>query len=145
MMVGMPERIPAGALVVVDAAPIIYYLENHPKFAAHFAPWFEAAARGEIHLAISTITLAEVATGPLQLGNELLAAQYEQVLSASCTVLPVTQQVAMQAARIRAAHGLRPPDAMVVASAIACGAHALLTHDKAFARIKEIQVVGIEP
>ncbi len=145
MVVGMPERIPAGALVAVDAAPIIYYLENHPKLAVHFAPWFEAAAQGEILLVISTVTLAEVATGPLQHGNELLAAQYEQVLGASCTVLPVTQQIAMQAARLRAAHGLRLPDAMVVATAIACGAQALLTHDKAFAKIKEIQVVGISP
>jgi len=139
----MPERIPAGALVTVDAAPIIYYLENHPRFAAHFAPWFEAAVQGEIHLAMSTITLAEVVTGPLQLGNELLAAQYEQVLGTLCTVLPVTQQVAMQAARIRAAHGLRLPDAMVVATAIGCSAQALLTHDKAFAKIREIHVVGI--
>ena len=139
----MLERIPAGALVSVDAAPIIYYLENHPKFAAHFAPWFEAAVEGEIHLAISTITLAEVTTGPLQLGNELLAAQYQQVLGTLCTVLPVTQQVGMQAARIRAAYGLRLPDAIVVASAITCGAQALLTHDKSFAKIKEIQVVGV--
>jgi predicted nucleic acid-binding protein len=139
----MVERIPAGALVTVDAAPIIYYLENHPKFAAHFAPWFEAAAAGEIQLILSTITLAEIVTGPLQLGNELLAAQYEQVLGASCTVVPVTQQIAMQAARLRAAHGLRLPDAMVVATAIAHGAQALLTHDKALARIKEIQVLGI--
>jgi predicted nucleic acid-binding protein len=143
MMMGRPERIPAGALVAVDAAPIIYYLENHPKFAAHFAPWFEAAAQGEIHLAISTVTLAEVVTGPLQLGNELLAAQYEQVLSAACTVLPITQQIAMQAARIRATQGMRLPDAMVVATAITCGAQVLLTHDKAFGKIKEIQVVGI--
>ena len=45
--------------------------------------------------------------------------------------------------RIRAAHGLRLPDAIQVATAVVSGAQVMLTHDRAFAKIKEIQVVGI--
>jgi predicted nucleic acid-binding protein len=141
----MLERIPTGALMVVDSAPIIYYLENHPKFAARFAPYFEATENGTLEIAISAITLAEVVTGPLQSGNELLATQYERALTSSTgwQVVPVTQQVAMQAARLRAVYGLRLPDAIQVATAVVSGAQVLLTHDRAFAKIKEIQVLGL--
>jgi hypothetical protein len=30
----MPEQ----ALLLIDSAPIIYFLENHPKLAPHFEP-----------------------------------------------------------------------------------------------------------
>lgn len=138
------EGIPHGAIVAIDSAPIIYYLENHPKFAERFAPFFEAAEAGDIELAISVITLAEVLAGPLQHGNELLASQYERALTAATGwhVMPVNQQVAVQAARLRATYNLRLPDAIQVATAVAAGAHALVTHDKAFARIKAIRIIG---
>lgn len=139
------EGIPHGAIVVIDSAPIIYYLENHSKFAERFAPFFEAAESGELEIAISAITLAEVLAGPLQHGNELLAAQYERALTAAAgwRVVPVNQQVAVQAARLRVIYKLRLPDAIQVATAVVVGAHALITHDKAFARIKEMQVIGV--
>lgn len=139
------EGIPHGALVAVDSAPIIYYLENHPKFAERFAPFFEAAENGELEIAISAITLAEVLAGPLQHGDELLAVQYERALTAATgwRLVPVSQQVAVQAARFRAVYNLRLPDAIQVATAVVTGAQALVTHDKAFARIKGIQIIGM--
>lgn len=139
------EGIPAGALIAVDSAPIIYYLEDHPKFADRFAPYFEAAEAGEVELIASVITLAEVLAGPLQQGNEGLAAQYERALTTATGwhVAPVSQQVAVQAARLRAAYRLRLPDAIQIATAITNGAHALLTNDKAFNRIKAIRIIGI--
>ncbi len=139
------EGIPHGAVIVVDSAPIIYYLENHSRFADRFAPFFEAAENGQLEIAISAITLAEVLAGPLQHGNELLAAQYERVLTSATgwRVVSINQQVAVQAARLRAVYNLRLPDAIQIASAVVVGAHALVTHDKAFARIREIQVIGV--
>lgn len=140
-----PEGIPRGGLVAIDSAPIIYYLENHTEFADRFAPFFEAAEAGEIELAISVITLAEVLAGPLQHGNEVLAAQYETALTSrnGLHVVPISQQIAVQAARLRAAHRLRLPDAIQVATAIASGAHAFVTHDKTFNRIKTIRILGV--
>jgi predicted nucleic acid-binding protein len=138
------EGIPHGAVVVVDSAPIIFYLENRSRIAERFAPVFEATEHGELEIAISTITLAEVLAGPFQHGNELLAAQYERALTSATgwRVVPVNQQIAVQAARFRAVYKLRLPDAIQVATAVVVGAHALVTHDKAFARIKEMRVVG---
>lgn len=39
-------------------------LESHPRLADPFAGLFEAAAKGALDIAMSTVTLAEVLTGP---------------------------------------------------------------------------------
>ncbi len=139
------EGIPHGAVVMVDSAPIIFYLENRSKFADRFAPIFEAAESGELEITISTITLAEVLAGPFQHANELLAAQYERALTSSTgwRVVPVNQQIAVQVARFRTLYKLRLPDAVQVATAVVVGAHAMVTHDKTFARIRELRIIGV--
>ena len=73
-------ELPSNARVTVDSAPIIYFLEDHSKLAARFAPVFDAAAQGALSIFVSTITVAEVVAGPLKAGNEILAAQYCEAL-----------------------------------------------------------------
>src|ERR1700734_2045846 len=65
--------LPEGALLLIDSAPIIYVLEDHPKLALRFKPLFEAHAAGRLRFAIATITIAEVLTGPMKTGDEALA------------------------------------------------------------------------
>ena len=60
------EGLPANALVLVDTAPIIYVLEGHPQLARRFRPLFEAHEAGALQLAITTVTITEVMTGPEQ-------------------------------------------------------------------------------
>jgi hypothetical protein len=74
--------LPRGALVLIDSAPLIYFLEDHPKLKQRFLPLFEAHARGDMRFAVTTITIAEVMTGPLQVNDEALARRY-RVLFAS--------------------------------------------------------------
>ena len=58
------EGLPEQALLLVDTAPIIYVLEAHPELAPIFKPIFEAHDKGLLRLAVTTVTLAEVLTGP---------------------------------------------------------------------------------
>jgi predicted nucleic acid-binding protein len=69
-----------GVTVLVDTAPWIYLLEDHPEFAARFVGLFEAAERGQVQLALTTVTLAEVLTGPVKSGQATLAKRYETAL-----------------------------------------------------------------
>lgn len=133
-------------VLVVDTAPIIYWLEGHPRLAERFAPAFGAAESGNALIVISTVTLAEVLAGPLRAGNELLTAQYREALTRSpgWQVMPVDGDVAVQAARVRTAYRLRLPDAIQVATAIRAGAAALVTHDRALRRVRGLRVVGPE-
>lgn len=130
-----------GALVLVDSAPIIYVLEANARFADRFGPLFDRHAQGEIELAVSTITIAEVLTGPLKAGEEALAKRYRAVLEA-WRVVDVSADIAESAARLRGAFGLKLPDAIQAASALAINAEALVTHDRDFSTLRGLKVLA---
>jgi predicted nucleic acid-binding protein len=132
--------LPKGVLVVVDTAPIIYLLEAHPQFLERFIGLFEAEAAGDLNIAISTVTLAEVLTGPLRTGQSALAQRYEKAL-ARFTWVPVDGAVAVSAAGLRARYGLKLPDAIQLATALQVGAAALVTHDRDFARVEGLDIL----
>lgn len=143
MSASLLDRIPRGAVVTLDTAPIIYYLQDHRVFAPVFAPLFEAADRGELGIVISAVTLTEVLTGPLQSKDEVLAARYRETLTHSLgwELRPVDEEVAATAARLRAEYKLRTPDAIQVATAIASRSHALITNDRGLRRVKGFLVL----
>ena len=129
-----------GDLVLVDAAPLIFVLEDHPQYAMAFVGLFEAHERGQIRIAVSTISLAEVLVGPFKRRQEALAKRYERALG-GFELLAVTQQIAVTAARLRASLGLRLPDALQAATGLESGAVALVTHDRDFSRLKGLRVI----
>jgi predicted nucleic acid-binding protein len=132
--------LPDGSLVLVDSAPVIYVLENRPDFAPRFRALFERQRSGAIRFAAATITITEVMTGPLRAGEEAVAKRYRTMLE-SWQLVELTAEIAESAARFRAALGLRTPDAIQVASAIAIGADALVTHDRDFSKVKSLTVL----
>jgi len=144
MAVGRLGELPLNARVTVDSAPIIYFLEDHPRLAARFAPVFDAAARGELSVFVSTITVSEVMAGPFKARNDILAGQYHQAFrgSRNWEIVPVTEEIAILAARIRAVRGLRLPDAIQVATAVATGSFGLVTHDIDFSKVQEIKIIS---
>jgi len=127
--------------VLVDTAPIVYVLENVSAFAPRFRTLFERQESGALRLAVATITITEVMTGPLRAGEEAIAKRYRTMLE-SWHVVELTSDIAESAARFRADLGLRTPDAIQVASAIAINADALATHDRDFSRIKSLTVLS---
>ena len=135
------DDLPEQALLVVDSAPIIYVLEGHVSLAKRFEPVFAAHAAGRVHLAVTTITIAEVLTAPLSAGEETLAKRYRTVLE-SWQVLDLTAEIAETAARLRATLGLRLADAVQAASAVAVNAFALVTHDRDFSRVSSLRVIA---
>lgn len=139
------EDIPDGVVITLDSAPIIYYLRDHRTLSERFSPLFAAAAEGRLTLVISTITLAEVMAGPFMADNEVLALQYREVMcySPGWQTIPVDENLAVEASRLRARYRLRLPDAIQVATAIVTRSWALVTHDSALAQVKDIRVLGV--
>ena len=137
------EGLPENALLLVDSAPIIFVLEGHPEFAAAFAPVFEAHERGLVRFAVTTVTLAEVLTGPLSKGDEVLVEKYRATLR-SWFVVDLDAETAESAARLRGALKLKLADAVQAASALAIGADALVTHDRDFSSLRDLRVIGVE-
>ena len=129
-----------GDRVVVDSAPIIFLLDDHPDLAPRFEGLFRACDAGELDVSLSVITVAEVLGGPLRVGDESLARRYEKALE-SFEIVPISLDIAKTAARLRAACGLRLPDALQAATALECQAVALVTFDRDFSRLSGIKVL----
>jgi predicted nucleic acid-binding protein len=130
-----------GALVLLDASPIIYFAEDHPALAPRFEPLFVAHAAERLRIAVSTITIAEVLVGPLRAGDEALERRYRAILE-RWQPIPLSVEIADAAARLRASLGLKLPDAIQAASALAINADALVTHDRDFSRLKALRVIS---
>lgn len=129
-------RLPENPLLLVDSPPIIYMLEDHPDLAPLFRAVFEAHDKGMARFAITTVSLAEVLTGPVRSGDEVLVERYRSVLR-SWFVVDLDADIAESAARLRAAFRLKLPDAVQAASALAIGADALVTHDRDFSVLRQ--------
>ena len=129
-----------GDTVLVDTAPWIYVLEDHPVWASQFVGLFEAAELGRFQLALTTVTLAEVLAGPFKAKQTALAKRYEKALN-HYQVVPLSAQVAALAAQLRVQYRLKFPDAVQLASALDLGAAALVTHDRDFSRVHGLPIL----
>ena len=136
-LAGLPEQ----ALLLVDSAPIIYYLEGHPKLGGRFKPIFDAHGAGRFRFAVTTITVAEVLTGPLRAGDEALTRRYRAILE-SWHVIELSLDIAESAARLRATLRLKLADAVHAVSAPAINADALVTHDRDFSCVRSLGVIS---
>jgi predicted nucleic acid-binding protein len=139
------DELPEGSRVTIDTAPIIYLLEEHPRWLSSYLPLFEKIEAGRLQGVVSVVTVAEVLTGPLRKGNEILADRYFHALSSSShwQIINMNAELAFMAARIRIRYGLKLPDAIQVATAIQSASVALVTHDRDFSSVNELQVLGI--
>ncbi len=135
----------SGALVGIDTAPVIYYIEQYPAFHAHVRPFFEAVARGSFATVTSMVTVIEVLVQPLRRGDLQLANEYRDILlrSAGVTTLALSEDIAEETARVRAQYNLRTPDAIHIATALHTRASFFLTNDASFRRVPGIQVLVI--
>ena len=127
-------------LVLVDSAPLIYLLDDHAEFLPMFEGLFMAYEAGHLRIAVSTIAIAEVLAGPFKNGQDVLAKRYEKALS-TFEVIPVTQDIAVSASRLRISCKLKLMDALQAATALEVGAQALVTHDRDFSRFSGLTVL----
>jgi predicted nucleic acid-binding protein len=125
--------LPASGLVYLDANPIIYAVEKHPVYAPLLQPLWQAAQASTIEVVTSDLALMETLVGPLKTGNTGLAQTYEQVLSGTdLRLLPISQAILREAARLRATTKLKTPDALHAATAQLAGCVQFISNDVGF-------------
>lgn len=126
--------LPGRGRLLVDSAPIIYYFENHPEFSTRYEKIFVGAEAGNYELAITTVSLVEVLTGPLRQGNQALANSYRETLTSPTDwrVVELTPKIAFRAAQIRGKTKLKTPDAIQLASALEVSCIGLVSQDSDF-------------
>jgi predicted nucleic acid-binding protein len=121
----------AGTIVGLDTAPLIYFIERHPRYLPLVRTFFQSMEAGSFSVVTSALTLSEVLVQPYRKGDMALAAKYSGILlnAPNLKLLPISAEIADEAARIRAASGARIPDSIQLAAAKLGGATAFLTND----------------
>jgi predicted nucleic acid-binding protein len=135
-----------GTVVGLDTAPLIYFMEDHAKYRPVLVPFFEALDVGEFSAVTSVLTLCEVLTQPFRKGALELAEDYRRILlrAAHLTTLNVTPEIAEAAARLRADHNLRTPDAVQIATAIREGASSFVTNDTDLPSLPDLRMIVLD-
>jgi len=121
-----------GNLVYLDANIVVYAVEGYPALREQVCALLEAMDKRMLSAVTSELTLAEVLVKPMIDGNTPVERAYRTFLepSGALRLLPVSQAVLIEAARLRARTGLKLPDAIHMATAAGAGCTSFLTNDR---------------
>lgn len=132
--------LPPSGSVYLDANTAIYAVEKIEPYHTFLAPLWPAAQTGQLSLVTSELTWLETLVKPMRDGNAALELLFRAFLTArEMELLPTTLPLWEQAARLRAL-GLKTPDALHAATALAHGCALFLTNDAAFQRVPGLPV-----
>jgi predicted nucleic acid-binding protein len=137
--------LPTSGLVYLDANPIIYTVEKHPVYGPLLQPLWRAAQAKTIEVVSSELALLETLVGPLKSGNTTLERDYEKaLLETDMNLLPITQAILREAARLRAMTKLKTLDALHAATAQQAGCVLFVTNDAGFRGLASLPLVILD-
>lgn len=127
--------------VALDTSIFIYQVEANPKYYALSDVVFEWLEKQGNVAVTSTLSLTELLVPVYREGNEKRIQTYYGLFRTfpSLAWIPPDLEIADIAARLRAAYGLKTPDAIHAATAIYTGVSVFLTNDPLFKRVKELE------
>ena len=133
--------------VALDTSVFIYQLEADPRYLRltdHIFSWLERPASRAV---TSTITMTELLVKPYRDSDEQRADEFYGLLSTYPNLdwLAPNLEIADLAARIRARHQLRTPDARQAATASHAGATGLIANDPVFRRVAALDTLLLDP
>jgi predicted nucleic acid-binding protein len=134
--------IPTSATVYADTSVFIYSIEVNPDYYTLLEPLWAKFYAGTVKIVSSELTLMEALVVPMRDRNDSLVNTYEQLLlSSNVRLIPISQAVLREAARLRATTNLKTPDAIHAATAL--GGHTTLffTNDSQFRKVTGLPVV----
>ena len=131
--------------VGVDTSIFIYFIEEHPSFLPVLQPFFKEVDTGRKELVTSALTLLEVLVVPYRSGDQLLAERYEALLTQSrgVRVAEISRDHLRAAAQLRAATGVKTPDALQLVAALGSGCTAFLTNDRALPTVRGLRILQL--
>ena len=141
---GLVEEVGRGP-VAIDTAPFIYFIEENPRFAEPLDALFQAVDKGTLPAVTSGVTLLECLVVPYRAGDQQLAERYETLLTGSrgLTLITIDQTILRAAAQLRAALGIKTPDALQIATALSVDATAFVTNDRRLPPIPGLRVLQL--
>lgn len=130
----------------LDTSIFIYQLESNPRYVplTHtIFRWLEQAEHGAV---TSTITMTELLVQPYRDSGQQRVDEFYALLATYPNIewLAPNLEVADTAARIRATHRLRTPDALQAAAAVYAGVTGFVTNDPVFKRVETFETTVLD-
>ncbi|MCL2641088.1 MAG: PIN domain-containing protein [Phycisphaerales bacterium] len=134
-----------GQKIYLDTNIFIYALEQHPEYADVVDRLFAHFDAAEAVAFTSELALAECLVKPCADGNGDFQMRYQAAITTrpGLIVYSVSRSIIIRAAHIRAAHKIRLPDALHLATALDAACDAFLTNDQLVKPIPGIAVVQL--
>ena len=132
--------------VFLDTAPIVYMVERNPYYLDVVRPIFARIDAGLLHAVTSPVTPAECLVYPYQLNQPEMVRRFGRMIvhHRHTTFVLIGDEIAHEAARLRARYNLALADAYQIATCLISGCDASLTNDRDLRRVKEVNVLLLE-
>ena len=132
--------------IALDTSLFIYQWEAHPRYSPLTDPIFASIERSNVVAVTSTITMSELLVHPYRDDDMAKVNELFGKLSTYPNLEWIAPglQIAAYAARLRAIHRLRTPDALQAATAVEAKATALLSNDPIFKRISDFDTIVLD-
>lgn len=132
--------------IALDTSVFIYQLETNPKYLALTDAVFSWVERAGHTAVTSTITMTELLVPSYREHDEHRVDEFYGLLSTYPNLewVAPSLEIADGAARIRALHRLRTPDAVQAATAVHAHATALITNDPTFERVGDFETAVLD-
>jgi predicted nucleic acid-binding protein len=132
--------------MALDTSVFTYQLETNVQYIAFTDHIFSSLEQPGSKAVTSTITMTELLVQPYRKFNEQRVDEFYALLSTYPNLewIPPNLEIADLAARIRAFHRLRTPDALQAATAVYARATGLITNDPVFQRVEGIETLVLD-
>jgi predicted nucleic acid-binding protein len=132
--------------VGIDSNVLIYLLEGSGQLADASGALLDAIAAGEGEGVLATLALAEICSGPAKLGDLAMLERYADELTSleGVRMVPLNEDISVDAAALRGSGSLSTADAIHLASATSAGATAFVTNDRAIQSTARLEVAYLD-
>lgn len=132
--------------VYLDTSVFIYFIEKNALYHKICDSIFENVETGSIKASTSTLTLLEILVKPYKLKRDDLVLSFYSLFSTYPNIswIDLTLSISDLAAKLRAEHGLKTPDAIQAASSIIYGIKGFICNDRIFQKVKDIDCLLID-
>ena len=131
--------------IAIDANAFIYLFESPGSLAKATGAILDAAELGKVTVVVSSMVLAEIAVGPVAVGDETLVERYADAIrdARGVQVVPLTADIAVDVGIIRGRHRVQIADAVHLATARHAGASAIVTNDERMPALPHLEIVRL--
>lgn len=132
--------------IALDTSVFIYQLEANERYLAFTDRIFASLERSGHTAVTSTITMTELLVQPYRDINRHRVNEFYALLSTYPNLdwIAPNLDIADLAARLRAQHRLRTPDALQAATAVRAGATGFITNDRIFKRVEMFETLVLD-